>query len=417
MSMRETLRNYWMSVRSFSRGAKLYLFASVLQGIGFGIFQLFFNFYILSLGYRRDFLGLLISLPAMTALIVALFAGYISDLIGRKRAFISGITVMATAQILMLFWTTPTGLILSGILRGLGGSLYRITAAPFLMEESAERERTHLFSFSAGIGTVSAFLGNFLGGSLPALVALHLGVAPTSSTAYAWSLGATTLLLLIAMLPLSRLEVRARLETHGPLEPFRALWRQRRSLWKLFLPPLITSLGAGMLIPFLNVFFRYRYHLPDDRIGSLFGFGALGMGVATLIAPILAEKWGKPQTVVITRALSVPMLLILGFVYSLPLAIGAFLLRMALMNLAGPVYQTMVMEETDESARGMAASLYSMIWNLGRAVTPSISGPIQEAYGFDPIFVITITAYSVATFLLYQWFVRPRRRRIAAKPA
>ncbi len=412
--MAEILRNYWFSVRSFSRGARLYLLASVLQGIGFGIFQLFFNFYILSLGYRRNFLGLLISLPALTALIVALFAGYISDLIGRKRAFISGILVMVIAQLLMLFWVTPRGLIISGILRGMGRSLYRITAAPFLMEESGERERTHLFSFSAGISTVSSFLGNFLGGSLPTLVALYLGIAPTSSTAYAWSLGATTLLLLVALLPLSRLEMRARLETHGPLEPFRALWRHRAVLGRLLLPPLITSLGAGMLIPFLNIFFRYRYHLSDSFIGSLFGFGALGMGLATLLAPILADKWGKPQTVVMTRALSIPLLFVLGFVYSLPLAIGAFLLRMALMNLAGPVYQTMVMEETDESARGMAASLFSMIWNLGRAVTPSISGSIQEAYGFDPIFIITMTAYAVATFFLYWWFVRPRRQRVAA---
>ncbi len=410
--MAETLRNYWLSVRSFSRGARLYLFSSVLRGIGFGIFQLFFNFYILSLGYRRDFLGLLISLPSITALVVALFAGYISDLIGRKRAFISGMVVMVVAQILMLFWITPTGLILSGILRGMGGSLYRITSAPFLMEESGERERMHLFSFSAGLSTLSSFLGNFLGGSLPGLVALYLGVSPTSSTAYAWSLGATTLLMLVSLLPLSRLEVRARVETHGPLEPFRTLWKHRRGLGKLLLPPLITSLGAGMLIPFLNVFFRYRYGLPDDQIGSLFGFGALGMGVATLLAPILAERLGKPQTVVLTRALSIPLLIVLGFVYSLPLAIGAFLLRMALMNLAGPVYQTMVMEEIDEGARGMAASLYGMIWSLGRAVTPSISGPIQESYGFDPVFLTTIAAYAIGTFLLYWWFVRPAQGRV-----
>ncbi|MBN1262345.1 MAG: MFS transporter, partial [Anaerolineae bacterium] len=153
-------------------------------------------------------------------------------------------------------------------------------------------------------------------------------------------------------------------------------------------------------------FFRFRFALPDDVIGNLFGFGSLGMGLATLIAPVLAENWGKAKTVVITQGLSIPFLIILGFVPSLPLAIVSFLMRMALMNLAGPVYQTMVMEEADEHSRGMAASLYSMIWNLGRAVSPSVSGPIQEVYGFDPVFITTIVTYALSVYLVYHWFVR-----------
>jgi MFS family permease len=183
---------------------------------------------------------------------------------------------------------------------------------------------------------------------------------------------------------------------------------------RLLLPSLVISLGAGMLIPFLNIFFRYRYGLPDDLIGSLFGFGSLGMGVALLFAPVLAEKWGKAKTVVITQGLSIPFLVVLGFVTSLPLAVISFLMRMALMNLAGPVYQTMVMEESDDASRNMTASLYSMIWNFGRAVTPSISGPLQEAYGFNPVFITTILSYALSVYLVYRWFVR-RDRHTAAQ--
>ena len=410
------LRDYVHNIKKFSPQARLYLFVSVLQGVGWGIFQLFFNFYILSLGYQRDFLGMLISIPPMTAIVMALFAGYISDLIGRKRAFIFGNIVTVIAQAMMLLWPTSTMLILAGILRGAGQSLFRVTASPFLMENSTEAERTHLFSFSSGLRTLASFLGNFLGGGLPALFGNFLGVSATDSLAYAWSLGITTMLTTLTLIPLSRLKVQTRVMAQSPLAPFKALWQHRRMMTRLLLPSLVLSLGAGMLIPFLNVFFRFRYNLSDDTIGALFGFGSLGMGFALMMGPVLAERWGKPKTVVITQGLSIPFLIILGFVHSLTLAYVAFFVRMALMNLAGPVYQTMVMEEADAEARGMAASLYSLIWSSGRALSPVISGPVQEAYGFDPVFLSTILAYTLSVGMVYWWFVRGRRRRRSAQP-
>ncbi len=402
----KTLREYIANVQKFSSQAQRYLVVTMLLGIGGGVFQLFFNFYILSLGYEEDFLGLLISVPSLMALVVALFAGYISDLIGRKQSFVLGSLISTLAQGGMLLWPTRGMLLLTGALRGVGNSIFGVATAPFLMEHSTESERTHLFSFSSGIATMSSFLGNFVGGSLPLFFSGVLDVRPTSSTAYAWSLGLTLLLNLVALIPLLRLRVEEKTLAQNPLDPFRTLWESRGPMARLLLPSLIISLGAGMLIPFMNVFFRFRYQLPDDVIGNLFGFGSLGMGAAILLAPVLAERWGKPKTVVITQGLSIPFMIVLGFIPSVFLAQVAFLARMALMNLSGPVYNTMVMEEADESSRGVAASLYSMIWSSGRAISPAISGPIQKLYGFDPVFIITIVAYGVSVYMVYRWFVR-----------
>jgi MFS family permease len=301
-------------------------------------------------------------------------------------------------------------LILSRVLSGLGNSLFSVTASPFLMEQSTESERTYLFSFNSGISTVSSFAGNFVGGMLPAFFALRLGVSPQSSSAYAWSMGVTTVLMGLSLIPLVFLRSDGRRADRKPAMPFRSAWEQRGIMTKLLLPSLIISVGAGLLIPFMNLFFRSRFMMSDGAIGQLFGFGALGMGIAFLVAPVLAERWGKARMVVITQGLSVPFLIILGFVPNLPLAILAYLVRMALMNLSSPVYQTLVMEEVDENSRGMAASLYSMIWNFGRAISPSVSGPIQVAYGFNPIFVATIVMYALSVYLLYIWFVRGRTR-------
>ena len=413
----DTVRSYLNNLRRFSPEARLYLLITMLQGIGWGIYQLFFNFYVLSLGYRRDFMGLLISIPPMTALIVALFAGYVSDRLGYKRTLLLGSGLTVVAQALMLIFPARWMLITASALRGLGMSLFSVTSAPFLMEHSTEAERTYLFSFNSGVRTMSSFVGRFFGGSLPALIAGRIGVAPTDSVAYAGALGVTTLLMLIAMFPISRLPLTQAVRTGDPAAPFRALWQHRGAMTRLLLPSLVLSLGAGMLIPFLNVFFRYRFGLSDGIIGSLFGFGSLGMGLALLVAPVLAEKWGKAKTVVITQGLSIPFLIALGFVPSLGLAVVSFLMRMALMNLSGPVYQTMVMEESDAESRNMTASLYSMIWNFGRAITPSVSGPIQEAYGFDPVFLTTIVSYALSVYLVYRWFVRRAPLKKSPAPA
>ncbi|HOC21631.1 MAG TPA: MFS transporter [Anaerolineae bacterium] len=411
------LRDYLANVRRFSPDARRYLWVSALQGMGQGVFQLLFNFYILSLGHQEGFLGFLISLPSFTALIFVLYAGYISDRIGRRATFLLGGVVSGLAQLLMLLSPTPAMLILASILRGIGASLFGATTAPFLMENSTPAERTHLFSFNAGISTMSSFVGNIASGALPAFFAWLFRVNAQSTKAYGWSLAITTLLTLATLLPMLGLRRDKPLTQRQIISPFAALKEQRGSMTRLLLPSLIISMGAGLLIPFLNIFFRNRYGLSDSAIGTLYAVSSLGMGVAILLAPILAERWGKAMTVVATQGLSIPFLILMGFVPNLPLAILSFFMRMALMNLSGPVYQTMVMEEADESSRTTAASLYNMIWSMGRAISPSLSGPIQQAYGFDPVFGLTIFSYAISIYMVYRWFVwkRPQPSRLEAE--
>lgn len=403
-----SLRLYLVRIGRFSPEVRLYLLVSTLQGIGMGVFMLFFNFYILSLDYKEDFLGFLISLPALIALGAGFAAGYISDVIGRKRTFIIGGLLIVFSQVLMLRWPTPEMLIASRILSGLGNSLFSVASAPFLMEHSTEEERVHLFSFNSGLGTMASFIGTTFGGALPAWFAVRMGVAPTSTSAYAAAMWVTTVLMFLSLWPLAFLPMEQRVKVQSPSELLQAFARQKTLMTRLFLPSLLISIGAGFLIPFMNIFFRHTYGLSDATIGALMGTGALGMGVAFLFAPLLAERWGKARSVVITQGLSIPFLFILGYIHHLELAVLAYFVRMALMNLSTPVYQIIVMEHVDEKTRGMAASLNNMVWSFGRAIGPIFSGPMQRYWGFDPIFALTIVFYAVSVAMVQLWFV-PKR--------
>jgi MFS family permease len=185
-------------------------------------------------------------------------------------------------------------------------------------------------------------------------------------------------------------------------------------LGKLIIPMLVTSIGAGLIMPFMNVFFRQVHHQPDPVIGTLFAWGSLAMGIGLLLAPPLADRMGKIQFVVVTQALSIPFLALLGFSPLFWMSAAAYYVRLALMNMSTPVYQTFVMEHVEDSARATVASLVSMSWNFGWAFSPTLSGWLQVHYGFGPPFIGTLVLYTIAIYMYWVFFWRRGDRTLPA---
>jgi MFS family permease len=161
-------------------------------------------------------------------------------------------------------------------------------------------------------------------------------------------------------------------------------------------------------MPFMNVFFRNVHNLSDASIGVLFAWGSLAMGIGLLLAPALAEKFGKIQVVVATQGLSIPFLALLGFAPWFGVAAMAYYFRLVLMNMSSPVYTTFTMEQVEPESRAMVASLSSMASNFGWAFSPTFSGYFQVNYGFAPPFLITIFFYIASVAMYYFWFWKGR---------
>jgi MFS family permease len=193
----------------------------------------------------------------------------------------------------------------------------------------------------------------------------------------------------------------------SPLRPTGKLSREEAAvLTKLFVPQVIIGMGAGALVPFLNVFFKVRFHVSDGLLGVLFALQAVAMGVATLAGPAVAARLGRVRTVVLTQVLSIPFLAVLGFVPSLSLASIAFLARAGLMNMGHPLYSAFAMDRVDEARRGTANALLIMSSQGSRAVSSWLAGLLQQGPGFSPIFALTITCYLAASGLTHRFFSR-----------
>lgn len=406
-SLANAVRVYADRVRAFKPNARLYLVSVIVTGAAMGVFRLLFNFYILSLGYDEALLGGLITTSSLTALLAALPMGYLADLLGRKKSLLISEILVTASIIVMVFWQNEAVFYAMNVLSGLGQGLAAVTMSPFLMENSDAKERTYLFSLSFGLQTAIASVGNWIGGYLPTWVASFRGVSSTSSTAYAGALLLVGIVAGLGIIPFVFIRTPVLKKSERTVfAPFTYFSRHPALLTRLILPMLLTSLGAGLIMPFMNVFYRQVYHQPDPMIGALFAWGSLAMGLGLIIAPPLADRYGKIKLVVVSQGLSIPFLVLMGFSPVFWLSAAAYYVRLALMNMSGPVYETFVMEHVESGARATVASLVSMSWNFGWAFSPIVSGWLQLNYGFGPPFLGTICLYTVSVFMYWAFFWR-----------
>ena len=407
------IKTYIARVSAFRPNARKYLLSIIIFGAGMGVYRILFNFYLRSLGYDETFMGLLSTISSMTVLFSALPMGYIADILGRKISLVISGLAIGIALITVSIFPATWIFISMNILMGLGSCLAGVVTGPFLMENSGDVERTYLFSISSGLRMAAFSIGEWVGGYMPTWFGGLFDVSAVSPTAYAWSIGTAGVLGTFAVIPYLLLK-RNKLETdarslYAPLAYAR---KNPGLLTKLLLPMLVTSIGAGLIMPFMNIFFSNVHQQPDPVIGTMFAWGAMAMGVGLILAPAFADRFGKIQVVVFSQLLSLPFLALLGFSPVFGLSALAYYVRLTLMNMSSPVYETFVMERVEDESRATVASLNSMVNSFGRAFSPVISGWMQVNYGFAPPFIGTMIMYVTAISMYYTFFLKGRKRHV-----
>ncbi|WP_374687077.1 MFS transporter [Promineifilum sp.] len=420
--LRRGLSAYAAMIRLFSRNVWLVLLFGMGSGLTFGIFLFTFNFYVLSLGpgYDEAFLGTLQSAASLATIAMALPAAYIAQRYSPKWVMIASGLIGAVAYLGLVLFPSQWPLVAFRMLAGVSMSLGGVAGAPFLMAHTGARERQWAFSFMAGLSTVASFFGNLLAGILPGWLGGWAGAGPTETLSYQLSLGSIVLLSLFSIIPL--LFIRATRLPQGAIELPWVLVRRHARLFAMFLlPSLVIGLGAGLMQPFMNVYFRNVYEQPDPAIGVVFALGGLAMAVGQFAGPPMADRYGKIKTVMLTQGLSIPFLMTLGLgAYLVPsgraaaelffiIAGVAYIFRLALMNLSNPVYQTFVLERVPEQAQALSVSLTNLVFQVGWFIMPQVSGQLQVAHGpagFTYVFAGVTLLYATAIVIEWLFFGR-----------
>jgi hypothetical protein len=155
--------------------------------------------------------------------------------------------------------------------------------------------------------------------------------------------------------------------------PFR--WRSDYD-WNLILHALIPTaflaVGAGLTIPFLNLFFNQVFHFTAAEFSLLGLASALLVFGSVLVVPAFQKRYGYGVVVTVIQSIAVVLLFALASTqlfatepYAPYIAVGALLARDPLMNAAAPMTNELMMNYVGKRNQEMVSALLSSLWSGG----------------------------------------------------
>ncbi|HLQ66173.1 MAG TPA: MFS transporter [Candidatus Limnocylindrales bacterium] len=412
------VREYIDQVRGAGRRARLYLAGLFLVGLGQSIFSLLLNLYLRRLGFTDSGIGQILSKLSLGAAVAAIPVAFVFRGAGARSVLVLAAGLLSLVYMLQTTITLPELLLLVSLLSGMVATVFRLSIAPVAMREGTATSRPFLFSAAFTVSFLSAIVGSTLGGWLPHLFRLF---TVNDLLALRRSLYVAAGCTLLAVIPFNALRAGEPPRERGPRESigaqiergFALAWGYIREVgeldWilnlKLVLPSLMIGLGAGLIIPFLNLYFRDRFALSEANIGILFGVMQAFMVVGNLFGPAVSRRLGLVAGVVVTQLASVPFMVLLALSHSFPIVAAAFCLRSGLMNMNQPLTSHFAMEVVPERDHAMTNSLLSLSWFLAWSVSADIGGAMIERMGYTQPLLIAAGLY-VGASVLYWYFFR-----------
>jgi len=402
----------------FPRNVYLLLLFTLGKGFQLSLSVLTLNYYVHSLGYRPDFIGIFSAMPALGSLVSAVPVGRLADRIGRKPV------LLLTAVLTPLFLaacglvTSAPALLICAFLQGVVSTAYWVTNLPLLAENTTEEQRVGVLALNSFLLLGIGALGSFLGGVIPEFVAGIGHVSAASTVPLRWGVIVAALFTFVFGLPLWLLQSPGR---PGSRRPQPGCDRQTgasaprwpvRLFFQLLLPDLIFTVGEGAVVALMQIYFVLRFHLLPGSLGILFTIAGLASGFFALTAPLFVRRWSKLRLITLVQYLTAPVMLLIGLAPVLPLAIGGEYTRACMRTLIEPIYAAFALEQVADQQRATLAGLYSVTWSIGFSVGPAIGGWLQSTVSLSMSFIFGAICLSVAPTLLLTFFGRKARREI-----
>jgi len=178
---------------------------------------------------------------------------------------------------------------------------------------------------------------------------------------------------------------------------------------RVLTPNMLIAIGAGLTIPFVNLFFNSIFAMDSGRFSLI---GAVTAGIvflSTLVIPVIRRRYGFRVAILIPQWLAIGFLVVLAlsqlavpFSWAIYVATAAFMLRQPLMNMAGPVTSELGMKYVGSRNQELISALSSSIWSASWFISAKIFQILRQMeLEYYQIFLITSVLYAVGVMFYH----------------
>jgi len=377
-------------------------FVPVFLGLGF--LYIVLGAWMVTVGFTAEQAGLLIATQGIAVVLTSIPLGIVSDVYGRKHLLILGNLAGAAALLVFAITTNFLYLISASVVLGFAEGASVTTWNALLADLTDNSNRNRVFSLSFIMINVTTGIGLVLPGAFPALQSL------TGLTNYA--IHRQTLLILGLASFISPLMfyilLRNHRETHNPERRWSGL-ANKGTLAKLGFVASTIGFGAGFIIPLVGAWFYYRFNVSDSYSGPILAFANILIGFSGYASPRLATRFGQMRAIILTTGSSMLFMLSMAFIPIFALAAGVYIVRAALMNMAGPLIDSFSMSIFPAEQRGLVSALSNITFRLPNSLSTYFGGLILGLGLLQLPFFIASAFYIIGLAGFYIFFVATRR--------
>ena len=224
-----------------------------------------------------------------------------------------------------------------------------------------------------------------------------------------------TILWLITLISISSIPLSLKIEEQNNVESIdsnkNALSINKSYDWDLIFkaisPLILISIGAGLTIPFVNLFFNSVFNFSFSDFSLLGSVTAILVFFSSLMVPTLKQKYGYWMTIVFVQGLSICCLITMamtelfsGSHYALYFAISAFILRQPLMHMAHPSSNELMMNFVGKRNQELISALSSSLWSASWFISAKIFEWLRILqFRYYEIFLMTAFLYIIGVIL------------------
>lgn len=396
-------KSFSIKDKKFNKNAMLYLYAMVFYSIAAGAFGMLQGIYI-KLKIGEDFLGMLISTKTLAMALFAFPCALIVNHIGKKKALFFSIFFILFSIIMQGYFQSSWLILTFGLMQGCFDALLSVTGGPFLAENSHGEERVRLFSVSFAVNTFSVMTGYYIFGQVVENLTKSINIIQ----AYRYGIIASGFVGILALVFIALIkenslmgENKKRITLKDSISVF-----GEKGVLQFIIYNSLIGFGAGLVVPYFGVYLKFKINITTSQLGAIMSLSQVATGVGGLITPILANKFGKVNSIIMCQIASIPFLLLIATPPSIFIVSIAFFMRSALMNMTGPIINNIAMDLVSNEKRSVLSSIFNLSSSFTRAISAVVAGFMMKNFtnGYEIPYYITTCLYVIATVYFYKTF-------------